>query len=325
MKKVILALVLGTIPFIGFSQDNLQGMDKDVVATLNSLQERPEAATSDTIWKFGGTAGINFTQSHFSNWAAGGQNTVTATAMASLFAKYAKDRHSWDNTLDLAYGLLSQDKKSAIKADDKIDLASKYGFQLNNPNWYYSALLSFRTQFAPGYEIENGEEVGLKTSDFMAPATVIFSLGMDYKPNDHFSALLSPLTSKLTIVNDDRLASNYGLDVGKNIRSELGAYVKLTYQKDIFENVNLLSKLDLFSNYLEDPKNIDVNWEVLISMKVNNWLTASISTHLIYDDNTHVVVGQREFTANGETVTIDLTGPRTQFKEVFALGLSYKF
>lgn len=325
MKNLFVALLLLSIPFIGFSQDNVQGLDETDVAKIKKLQDRSQVSTSDTLWKFGGTTGLNFTQSHFSNWASGGQNTVAATAMASLFAKYAKQRHSWDNRLDLAYGLLSQDKKAAVKADDKIDLTSKYGYQLKNPNWYYSALLSFRTQFAEGYEIENGEEVGEKTSDFMAPAFTIFSLGMDYKPNDNFSALLSPLTSKITIVNDDRLAPDFGLDEGENMRAELGAFVKVTYQKDIFENVNLLTKLDLFSNYIEDPKNVDVNWEVLISMKVNNWLTASISTQLIYDDNTHVVIGQKEVWKGGELVKVDRKGPRTQFKEVFALGLSYKF
>lgn len=325
MKNILLVLLFGTLPFLAFSQDNVQGLDDDDRAKIRALESRSEVATSDTLWKFGGTAALNFNQAYFSNWASGGQNTVAVSAMANLFAKYAKDRHSWDNSVDLAYGLLAQDKNAAIKADDKIDLTSKYGYQLNNPDWYYSALLNFRSQFAPGYEIEDGEEVGQMTSDFLAPAFTIFSLGMDYKPNDNFSALLSPLTTKITIVNDDRLGPDYGLDAGKNMRAEIGAFVKLTYQKDVFENVNLLTKLDLFSNYVEDPQNVDVNWEVLVSMKINKWLNASISTQLIYDDNTHVVVGTKEIMEEGVPVLVDRKGPRTQFKEVFALGLSVKF
>lgn len=320
MKNLILILLFGTLPFLSFSQDNVQGLNDDDKAKIKALQSRSAVATSDTLWKYGGTAGLNFNQAYFSNWAAGGQNTVAMTAMASLFAKYAKDRHSWDNSVDLAYGVLAQGDKKAIKADDKIDLTSKYGYQLNNPNWYYSALLNFRSQFAPGYEIEDGIEIE-KTSDFLAPAFTILSLGMDYKPNENFSALLSPLTTKITTVTDDLLAPNYGLEEGKNSRVEVGAFVKLTYQKDVFENVNLLTKLDLFSNYAEDPQNVDVNWEVLVSMKVNKWLNASISTQLIYDDNTHVVIGEK--LVDGEL--IDKKGPRTQFKEVFALGLSVKF
>lgn len=320
MKNILFVLLFGILPFLSFSQDNVQGLNADDKAKIKALEKRAAVATSDTLWKFGGTAGLNFNQAYFNNWASGGQNTVAMTAMANLFAKYAKDRHSWDSSVDLAYGLLAQDKNKAIKADDKIDLTSKYGYQLNNPHWYYSALLNFRSQFAPGYEIVDGIETE-KTSDFLAPAFTIFSLGMDYKPNKEFSALLSPITTKITTVNDAALAPNYGLDEGESSRVELGAFVKLTYQKDIFENVNLLTKLDLFSNYAEDPQNVDVNWEVLLSMKVNKWLNASISTQLIYDDNTHVVVGEQII--NGEIV--DRTGPRTQFKEVFALGLSVKF
>lgn len=325
MKNILFVFLFGMLPFLSFSQDNVSGLDDDDKAKIQALQERAALATSDTLWKFGGTAGLNFNQAYFSNWASGGQNTVAITAMTSLFAKYAKERHSWDSSIDLAYGLLAQDGNKAIKADDKIDLTSKYGYQLRNPHWYYSALFSFRSQFAPGYEIEDGIEIGEKTSDFLAPAFTIFSLGMDYKPNDNFSALLSPLTTKITIVNDDRIAPDYGLDAGDNMRAELGAFVKLTYQRDVLENVNLLTKLDLFSNYMEDPQNVDVNWEVLVSMKINKWLNASISTQLIYDDNTHVVVGKREIMQEGVPVLVDRKGPRTQFKEVFALGLSVKF
>ncbi len=324
MKNIYLILVLGVLPFVSFSQINVEGLNADDKAKIKALQERNVAA-SDTIWKFGGTAGINFNQAYFSNWASGGQNTITATAFASLFAKYAKDRHSWDNSIDLAYGILAQDKNDPIKADDKIDLTSKYGYQLKNPNWYYSALFNFRSQFAPGYEIDNGIAIGQKTSDFLAPAFTIFSLGMDFKPNKNFSLLLSPLTAKITIVNDDRLATSYGLEAGENMRAELGAFIKATYQKDIFENVNLLTRIDLFSNYVEDPQNVDVNWETLISMKVNSWLTTSISTQVIYDDNTMIITQTEKLDANDDVLVAEKRGPRTQFKEVFALGLSVKF
>lgn len=323
MKKLSFIFLLGILPLLSYSQDNVEGLNDDDKAKIKALQER--AAASDTIWKFGGTTGLNFSQAYFSNWAAGGQNSISGTGFINAFAKYAKGRNSWDNSIDLAYGLQALDKKNPIKTDDKIDLTSKYGYQLKNPNWYYSALFNFRSQFAPGYEIKDGAEVGSKISDFLAPAYMIFSLGMDYKPNDNFSALLSPLTSKITIVNDDNLATDYGLDAGDNVRFELGAFVKLTYQKDIFENVNLLTKIDLFSNYAENPQNIDVNWETLISMKINSWLSASIATQLVYDDDIMLVTDSREVIVDGEPTLIEKRGPRTQFKEIFALGLSVKF
>ncbi|HKL38369.1 MAG TPA: hypothetical protein VJ876_05690, partial [Bacteroidales bacterium] len=153
-------------------------------------------------------------------------------------------------------------------------------------------------------------------SDFMAPAYSLLSLGMDYKPNDAFSLMISPLTGKTTYVLDDSLSNQgaFGVDPGEKIRNELGGFVKLTYNKDIWENVTFNTKLDLFSNYLENPENIDISWEVLISMKVNDYLSANINTQLIYDDNIHYI------NKEGQDM-----GPRIQFKEVFGAGFTYKF
>src|SRR5690554_452026 len=212
MKNIYIVLLVSLFPVALYSQESPLGFDDNDRTKMKALQDRVVAG--DTIWKFGGSAGLNFSQAYFSNWASGGQNSISGTAFFNGFAKYAKGRNSWDNSIDLAYGLQALDKKDPIKTDDKIDLTSKYGYQLTNPNWYYSALFNFRSQFAPGYEIEDGEEVGQKISDFLAPAYMIFSLGMDYKPNDNFSALLSPLTTKITMVNDDRLAPEFGLDPG---------------------------------------------------------------------------------------------------------------
>lgn len=292
----------------------------------NKIREAAMARPSDTLWTFGGSVGLNFNQSYFSNWASGGQNSVALTGLTSLFAKYHKDRNSWETTLDLAYGILSQDDGDPIKTDDRIDLTSKYGYALKNPHWFLSALFNFKTQFAKGYIIEDGKEVGKFTSNFMAPAYSIASLGIDYKPNDYFSAFISPATAKMTIVNEDRLAIDYGLDPGDNFRMEIGAFAKITYRRDIFENVNLDTRLDLFSNYSENPQNVDVNWQTLITMKINNWLSTTLTTQLIYDDD--VVIGATDavLAEDGSVITPGtLGGPRTQFREVFALGISYKF
>jgi hypothetical protein len=103
------------------------------------------------------------------------------------------------------------------------------------------------------------------------------------------------------------------------MRYEFGGYVRLFFKKDLMKNVNLQTKLDLFSNYLHNPQNIDINWEVLISMKVNKYITATINTQLLYDDDVMIAVDE-----NGDG-TPDSSGPRTQFKEVIGVGFSYKF
>jgi hypothetical protein len=171
----------------------------------------------------------------------------------------------------------------------------------------------------------DGVEVEPKISDFLAPAYSLASLGADYKPNDNFSVFVSPLTAKMTIVNVDRLAMAYGVEEGENFRLEIGAFVKLAYQKDIFENVNLDTRLDLFANYSNNPQNIDVNWETLITMKINKWLSARLSTQLIYDDDIDIIAQPAETNADGDVITPAVVGPRTQFKEIFALGLSVTF
>jgi hypothetical protein len=156
---------------------------------------------------------------------------------------------------------------------------------------------------------------------------------MDYKPNDNFTMLIAPLTGRYIIVNDQDLADQgaFGVDPaeydplgvkvssGKKSNFEMGAFIKIGYKKAIMENITFGTKLELFSNYLRDPQNVDVNWEVLLDMKVNKFITAKITTQLIYDDNTIITVD------NNDDGIIDESGPRTQFKEVLGVGLAYTF
>jgi len=305
-----------------------------ITAQVTESEKTLRKQEVDTLvgWKTGVVLSISASQSSFTNWAAGGQNSIALNGISSLFANYKKKNSSWDNTLDLGYGkLLQGDDKKWIKTDDKIDFASKYG-QKASKYWYYAALLNFKTQMDAGYKYPNDSVV---ISNFMAPAYLIGALGMDYKPNKHFSAFIAPVTSKITFVNNQRLADAGAFGVeeavidettgniitpGKTMRSEFGGYVKLAFQKDeLFKNVNLTTKIDLFSNYLENPQNIDISWEVLVAMKVNRFITVTLSTHLLYDDDVKIGID------TNNDGTADKFGPRTQYKQVIGVGLSYKF
>jgi hypothetical protein len=149
----------------------------------------------------------------------------------------------------------------------------------------------------------------------MAPAYLNISLGMDYTPSKVFSLFIGPLSGKSTFVMDDELsdAGAYGVDSSKHFRNEFGGTIRAIVNKDIMKNVNLSSKLELFSNYMKNPQNIDVNWQLLINMKVNKWIAASINLQMIYDD---------DIKTKEDLVT---HGAKVQFKEVFGVGLSYKF
>jgi hypothetical protein len=291
------------------------------------------AQTPDTTWKKGGLFSLGFAQSSFSNWAAGGENAISGNAIINLFMNYKKGDITWDNNIDLAYGMIITPTQTR-KNDDKIDLNSKWG-RLAVSHWYYSALINFKSQFAPGYNYPDDSTV---ISRFAAPAYTLLSIGMDYKPSDVFSFYVSPATGKITTVSDQKLADAGAFGVekaatndagmvitpGERIRFEFGAYVTMKYQQEIMKNITLKTKLDLFSNYSHNPQNIDVNWDSFIGLKVNKYITASISATLIYDDD---ILYKKDVNKDGaiDTETGDIDGPRTQFREIFALGLSYKF
>jgi hypothetical protein len=154
----------------------------------------------------------------------------------------------------------------------------------------------------------------------MAPGYLNLAAGMDYK-TDKISVFISPVTGKFTFVTDEELSAvgSFGVDAGKKARSEIGAFVKFEGKTDVVKNVTLQTKLDLFSNYIHNPQNIDVDWSMLLNMKVNEFLSANLVSHLIYDDDISIPVDK-----NGDGI-IDESGPRIQFMEMFGAGLSFKF
>lgn len=292
-----------------------------------------KSQNGDTLngWKFGGAVGLTFSQVSLINWAAGGVNSISVNGMSNLFANYRKNKLTWDNSLDMGYGIIRQGGKTApwIKSDDKFNFSSKLGYNLKS-NLYFAMLYNFRTQFAPGYDAPGSTNL---ISDLLAPAYSLFAIGLDYKKGSAFSAFVAPITLKTTIVRNQALADAGAFGVegatyddlgnrltsGKTIRNEFGGYIKLQYTKEIVKNVGLDTKLDLFSNYLHNPQNIDVNWETAITMKINKFLSANLTTHLIYDDDIKIAVD------NNDDGVIGAVGPRIQFKEVFGVGFSYKF
>ena len=167
----------------------------------------------------------------------------------------------------------------------------------------------------------------------MSPGYLNIGLGLNYNLNDVFTVNIAPLDAKMIFVTNQELANHgdYGVDAavldtngnvitqGKNMKFKFGLYVRAVYNYEIAKNVNLFTSLDLFSNYLEKPENIDVNWTVLLGFKINDWLTANINTVLIYDADV-------TFTRlNEETQATETFGPAVQFKEVFNIGLAFNF
>lgn len=289
----------------------------------NSLQNAVSGATitkdpKDTTkmtWKTGGLLNLTFNQAAQSNWAAGGDKyALSLNALVNLYAYYVDGRRSWDNYLNMAYGMANTTSLGSRKTNDLFDITSKYGYDLGH-KWYLSGLLDFRTQFAAGYNYtSDGKRV--LTSDFLAPAYLLASIGMNYKPNTNFSLFLSPATVRELIVNNDTLAAEgaFGVDSGKKTRFEFGAYVSVNYNTDLSKTASYVGRLDLFSDYLNKPQNIAVFMTNVVNVKVTSIISMNLSVTLIYDDRIKTVKSDGTF-----------GGPSLQLQEILGVGFAYKF
>lgn len=276
-----------------------------------------QAQEDTSYWHPGGYVDINFNQVGFTNWAQGGESSISIINQLGLKLRYEKGKNLWETSLDLGFGTVKSGDDWR-KNEDKIDFVSKYGYQAKE-QLFYSVILHLKSQFAEGFNYPNDSTV---ISDFMAPATVLASAGMDYKLLPFLSIYLSPATGKLTFITDDEVdETTYGLDKGDDVRVEFGAYFTSKFEKEILKNTTIKSKLELFNNYTDDNKenrdNIDINWETTINLKVNDYISANLFTHLIYDDDTDVPKTDDEGNR--------FMGKGPQFKEVFGAGFSYKF
>ena len=308
----VLLLTVGGISFL-HAQNTIQKL-KDDASNVTIVKDPND--TMKMTWKMGGIYNLNFNQAALSNWAAGGDNSaLSLSTLLSMYAFYSDGRRSWDNSLDLAYGIVNTTSLGTRKSDDRIDLVSKYGYDLGK-KWYLSALFQFRSQFAPGYNYPSGNNTKVLTSNFLAPAYILQSLGMDYKPNDRFSLFLSPITARELLVRNDSLAAvgAYGVDSGKKFRFELGAFVSVNYTANISKTAIYKTKLDLFSNYLHNPQNIVVNWTNILAVKVTRLISMNLTVNMIYDNDVH---------STKSDGTSD--GPKVQIQEVMGIGLAYKF
>ncbi len=320
MKKLIYSLLIASSGF-AFAQETTAA---DTAAVVEVVK--------DPDWKLTSISSFVGNQSSFTNWQAGGINALSYNAYLDLTADYAKGKYAWDNDLKLGYGKQFQDATQWRKTDDIVHLTSKIGRVLTeNKKWYVAALGSFRTQFVEGYEYPK-ESDRLRTSTWLAPAYVTAGIGLEYKPVKYFSALLTPIATKMTIVNHQGLANEgrFGneaavydeisgelLTKGKKLRTEFGAFLGLQFNKEVIKNVTYKSSLNLFSNYKNNPENIDVIFNNAVVFKVNDILSFSFVLDMIYDDDIKIA----QLNEQGVEVA---KGARLQVKQLFGFGLSYK-
>lgn len=304
-----------------------------ITAFVNNLSAQVIVTTlpdSITYWEKTNKLGMDINQIAFVNWSVGGNNSVAVLAKGNFTRNYQKNNVSWKNELVLRYGLNSQEGQELRKTDDQIQLNSTFGYRKDTiSNWYYSAKFNFNTQFANGYAYPNTTE---EISGPLSPAYIFLGVGSEYMRKDlGLSVYLSPLTNKTTIVTNNRLANAgaFGVEAaiydeagnlikpGRNTRTELGILITNQYKQQVFKNIVLDHRITLYSDYLNNFGNIDVDWQLQLDLTVNEYVKANIGTHLIYDDD---IKSTEEI--DGEIRT---GGPKIQLKQMLGLGLSYTF
>ena len=302
-----------------------------LLSSFFSFAENSFETDSLKYWSRSATTALNFSQVSFSNWSAGGQSSISATGLMKCAIGYKDSTKIWDNSLDLAFGIIRQGAIGKVaKSDDRIELNSSYGRSAFS-KWYYNMSFNLKSQVANGYKSPTDSTL---ISGFLAPAYSSISIGLSYKStNRTLNLQVLPLSGKITYVNNSDLAdagafgvkpavyNEFGVLVrsGERTRSEFGGALKLQYKNTLWENVSLDTKATLFSNYKDHGISVDVDWQLLLLMKINKYLSANITTHLIYDEDIDIAL---DLDDDG---VFESSGPRVQFKELFGLGLSYSF
>lgn len=288
-------------------------------------------AQVDTTWKKGGGAILNFNQTSLTNWAGGGESNLSSTLLTNFYGNYKLGKTTWDNTLNMNYGLVTANNyKDIRKNEDRLELNSKYGKYAFADDFYYSALVNFLTQFTAGYDYLTDPEAAVPISKLMSPGYLTAAVGLDWKPSDKFSVFLSPATGKFTFVIDEEISAyvsdtvnqknRYGVAVGETLRAEFGASLVASLNTPLSSTISYSSKLVLFNNFTdpvaEHRGNIDVDFQNNLNMKVSKYFAASLFLQVLYDHDIAI-------STFDENDVIIGTGPKTQFKEVFGIGLSY--
>lgn len=281
--------------------------------SIVSLAELDAATAPPKSWKFDFEGGLTCSQLFVSNWAAGGETSIAGRVYFNTGGRFQKKRTLLNYRVRCALGYqwrpeLDKEDKRLRKTDDRLEIDVNYGYRIKS-NFYYSAFMNFRSQFANGYNDNYTKLV----SKFMAPGYLTYGIGIEYSLRNSFGINLSPLTIRHTFVIDSLIASlnNYGMKNDGRVKTDLGANLSIYFNQEVLRNTSISTKLTLFSDYLNNPQNIDITFEAGLNFKLNKFFSTGIYFNYLYDDNVL-------FNIDGRQV------PRSQFKESFWIGLVYK-
>lgn len=275
---------------------------------------------------------LNTSQVYFSNWKAGGESSVSALVEGRFRRRYSRETFFWDNELYVSYGVNIQQGEKLRKTDDQIDYVSSIGYRTGEASsFYYSLKTSLSTQMSNGYAYPDRET---PVSKPFSPGYFVLGLGIEYAPSRFkINAFASPVSLKTTMVFDQNLADlgSFGVEAaqydtqgnkikdGENLHMELGFQFSGNWQWLLWENIEMNHRFNFYGDYLKNFGNIDVDWEVSLDMKINNYVQARLGAHLKYDDDIKFLKGVDSF---GQVYSY---GARAQLKQILGIGLTYSF
>ena len=283
-------------------------------------------------WTQKNKASFDLSEVAFVNWNSGGSNSISGLLGLKSMLDYRDKFFVWKNNVEVRYGVNKQEARELRKTDDLIEINSNMGYKPDSlSNWFYSARLNFRTQLTNGYNYPNKDE---PISRLLAPGYLFLGGGMEYVKNiDKLSFYFSPLTLKATFVLDEDLANigSFGVTPavldpdgnviipGEQIRTEVGVLVTNSYEMELAENINVKNQVSLYSDYINNFGNLDLDWRIDFDFKVNSFIRATLGSHLRYDDD---VKTQTPSDVEGE---FDQAGAKVQWKQFLGVGFAIDF
>lgn len=264
-------------------------------------QETPADNTETAAWTRSGTFTFLLNQSAFENWVAGGVSSISGTVGINYDINYLKDDWSWDNKIIASFGITKIKDQDIQKSDDRLEWNSVIGKKAAG-YWYYSAFLNFKTQFTD--DLDSDTEGPTK---FLSPGYLQIGPGMLWKKSDNLKVNIAPATAKLIVVDKALTlpdAAYFGVEEGNSTRFEFGLSAGAYYKFDLMKNISMENTLNLYSNYLEDPQNVDLDYTMNLVMNINKYISTTLTYQTIYDDNAFQGL---------------------QTRQVFGLGINYNF
>jgi hypothetical protein len=291
----------------------------------SKLQEVKKITVKTQYWKYHSEASFALNQASLTNWVKGGESSVSTSLDITGFADYNNKplKITSSNFARLKYGLIWTDENGIRKNLDLLETNSKVNHKAFG-KFDFSAILLFKTQLTNGFTYANDGSRTL-VSKFMSPGILTLGLGLDYKPNKTTSINFSPLSYKGTFVTDTTGIkgvnavdqTKYGIPVGKKAKNEPGASFMITNEYKPFKTVSMTNRLQLFTNYINNPQNFDVDWEMIVTANLNWFTDVRLNTHLIFDDDT-------KSPADPENPNSRKTA-RIQFKELLGFSFIFRF